>query len=341
MSRRRLVALVSAGAVLLVAAFVGVVIATSDSGNELVIYTARSHYGEEQPFKDFASRTGHNLRLFGGDASELYERLKSEGSHTRADVLITVDAANLWRARQAGLLEPVHSAVLDREVPRNLRDPDGYWYGLTQRARTIMRSTKRVKPGEVTTYAGLGDPRWKGKLCLRSGTSEYNTDFVADRIAKYGRAATERLLRSWMANDPKVLGSDTDVLDAIADGRCDVGLTNSYYLGRKLAQDPHYPVALVWADQTGAGTHVNLSGVGVVKGTDQRAAAIALIEFLDRPSQQRVFVENNKEFPIDPQVPPAPQISRFGHFKADPIDVRRAGEHLEDAVRLMNDVGWQ
>jgi iron(III) transport system substrate-binding protein len=340
-SRRRLLALVTAGAILLVAAFVGVVVATSGTGNELVIYTARSHYGEEQPFKDYASRTGRNLRLFGGDASELYERLKSEGSHTKADVLITVDAANLWRAKQAGLLEPVHSAVLDREVPRDLRDPDGYWYGLTQRARTIMYSTKRVRPGEVTTYEALGDPRWKGKLCLRSGTSEYNADFVADRIAKYGHAATERLLRRWMANDPKILGSDTDVLDAIADGRCEVGLTNSYYLGRKLAQDPHYPVALEWADQRGAGTHVNLSGIGVVKGTDQRAAAVSLLEFLERPDQQQVFVRNNKEFPVDPRIPPAPEIARFGSFKRDPIDVARAGEHLEEALRLMNDVGWQ
>src|SRR3954452_11308600 len=182
MSRRRLVALVAAGSVLVVAAFVAVVVATSGSGDELVIYTARSHYGEEQPFKDYASSTGRDLRLFGGSASELYERLQSEGDRTKADVLITVDAANLWRGkkagplppadaatrwrpRKAGLLQPVHSAELDRQVPRDLRDPDGEWYALTQRARTIMRSTKRVEPGEVTTYEALGDPRWKGKLC--------------------------------------------------------------------------------------------------------------------------------------------------------------------------------
>jgi len=341
MSRRRLVALVTAGTVLLVAAFVAVVVATSGSGDELVIYTARSHYGEEQPFKDFASRTGNDLRLFGGSASELYERLQSEGGQTKADVLITVDAANLWRAKKAGLLQPVHSAELDRQVPRDLRDPDGDWYALTQRARTIMRSTKRVKHGEVTTYAQLGDPRWKGRLCLRSGTSEYNTDFVADRIAKDGHAATERLLRSWLANDPKFLGSDTDVLDAIADGRCDVGLTNSYYLGRELAEDPDFPVALEWADQNGRGTHVNLSGIGVVKGADQRAAAVSLMEFLTGRRQQEVFVRNNKEFPVARGVKPAPEIERFGPFKRDPIDVRRAGQHLEEAVRLMNEVGWE
>ncbi len=146
---------------------------------------------------------------------------------------------------------------------------DGSWYGLTLRARTIMRSKERVEPGEVTTYEGLGDPRWKGRLCLRSGTSEYNVSFVADRLAKDGRAATERMLRRWMANDPDILGSDTDVLDAIADGDCDVGLTNSYYLGRELEEDPDFPVTLEWADQQGRGTHVNLSGLGVVRGSDQ------------------------------------------------------------------------
>ena len=140
------------------------------------------------------------------------------------------------------------------------------WKPLTLRARTIMRSTERVQPGEVTTYEGLGDPRWKGRLCLRSGTSEYNVSFVADRLAKDGRAATERMLRRWMANDPDILGSDTDVLNAIADGDCDVGLTNSYYLGRELEEDPDFPVALEWADQQGRGTHVNLSGLGVVRG---------------------------------------------------------------------------
>jgi iron(III) transport system substrate-binding protein len=340
-SRRRLVALVVAGTVLVVAAFVAVVVATSGSGDQLVVYSARSHYGEEQPFKDYANESGQDLRLFGGSASELYERLRSEGDRTQADVLITVDAANLWRAKEAGLLQPVRSAALDRRVPRDLRDLDGEWYGLTQRARTIVRSTKRIRRGEVTTYAGLGDPRRKGRLCLRSGTSEYNTDFVADRIAKDGHDATERMLRRWMANDPKVLGSDADVLDAIAEGRCDVGLANSYYLGRELAEDPDFPVAIEWADQDGRGTHVNLSGIGVVRGSDRREPAVSLMEFLEGPEQQRVFVESNKELPVAPGVEPAPEIARFGRFKRDPIDVARAGAHLQEAVRLMNEVGWE
>ena len=333
--------MVATGAVLVVAGFVGVVVATSGSSSDrLVIYTARSHYGEEQPFKDFAAGTDTKLTLFGGEASELYERIRSEGDETRADVLITVDAANLWRATEAGLLEKVDSPELKRNVPANLRDPGGHWFGLTVRARTIMRSTERVSPTAATTYEDLGDPRWKGRLCLRSGTSDYNVSFVADRLAKDGEASTEAMLRRWMANDPDILGSDVDVLDAIADGRCDVGLTNSYYLGRELADDPSFPVAPVWADQQGRGTHLNLSGLGVVKGTDQRAEGIKLMEYLTEPKQQELFARNNFEFAADPEVEPAQEIAQFGTFKRDPIDVQGAGEHLEDALQLMQEVGW-
>jgi len=321
MSRRRLLALVIGGAVLLVGAFVGVVLATSGSSSDsLVLYSARSHYGEEKPFEDFAKKTGTDLTIRGGDASELYERLQSEGKNTPADVLITVDAANLWRAQHAGIIDS--------------------WKPLTYRARTIMRSTERVGPNDVTTYEGLGDPRWKGKLCLRSGTSEYNVSFVADRIAKDGRAATEQMLRRWMANDPKIFGSDTDVLEAIKDGDCDVGLTNSYYLGRELADDPSFPVAPVWADQNGRGTHVNLSGLGVVHWSDKAKQARELIDYLREPSQQEIFAENNHEYPAVAGVKPDPVMARFGTFKRDVIDVAAAGPLLDDALKLMDEVGW-
>jgi iron(III) transport system substrate-binding protein len=314
-----------------VLALVGVVLATSGSSSDaLSIYSARSHYGEEEPFESFAADTGTDLSLRGGSASELYERIEAEGENTPADVLITVDAANLWRATEDGLLEPIRSAELDRLVPEGLRDPGGHWYGLALRARTIMRSADRVGPDEVTTYEGLGDPRWRGRLCLRSGTSEYNVSFVADRLAKDGPAATERMLRRWMANDPDILGSDVDVLEAIADGDCDVGLTNHYYLAREKDEEPDFPVEAVWADQDGRGTHVNLSGLGVVAAGDQKEEARELIEFLVSPEQQRVFSENNHEFPVQGGV----------DFKMDPIDVEEAGARLDDALNLMDEVGW-
>jgi iron(III) transport system substrate-binding protein len=160
---------------------------------------------------------------------------------------------------------------------------------------------------------------------------------VADRLAKDGRAATERMLRRWMANDPEILGSDVDVLHAIADGDCDVGLTNSYYLGRELEEDPDFPVALEWADQEGRGTHVNFSGVGAVRA-DERSTE--LMEFLLRPEQQEVFARNNHEFPVVEGARPSEEIARFGDFKRDPIDVDRAGARLEEALNLMDEVGW-
>jgi iron(III) transport system substrate-binding protein len=330
-SRRSLLLILIASGALIAAAFVGVVLATSGSSDdELVVYSARSHYGEEEPFEDFAKQTGTDIRIRAGSASELYERLRSEGDDTPADVLITVDAANLWRAKEAGLLEPLESPMLESAVPADLRDPDGAWFGLLLRARTIVRSTERVGPEEVTTYEGLGDPRWKGRLCLRKRVSEYNVAFVADRLAKDGRAATERMLRRWMANEPEILGSDTEVLAAIADGDCAVGLTNHYYLERELEDDPGFPVAAVWADQKGRGTHVNLSGLGVVRGSDRPDDARALIEFLVRAEAQRVFVETNHEFPV-----------RGGTgFKRDPVDVEGAGSRRDEARRLMGEVGW-
>ena len=340
MSRRSLIVVASVLVVALVGGFVGVLVATSGGGDQLNVFTARSHYGDEKPFEAFAAEGGTDLTLFGGSASELYERLVSEGEQTQGDLLITVDGANLWRAEEAGLLLPLDSAVLERNVPEGLRDPGGEWYGLTLRARTIMRSTERVGEDDVTTYAGLGDPRWKGRLCLRSATSEYNVSFVADRIAKDGESETRRMLERWLANDPAILGSDTDVLKAIAEGTCDVGFTNSYYLGRELEEDPGFPVAPVWADQDGRGTHVNLSGVAVVKATDRPDEARKLVEYLTAPGQQRIFAQNNHELGVGPGIESTPEIARFGAFKRDPIDVSGAGGHLEDAVRMMNDVGW-
>ena len=342
MTRRRLLAIVLAGGALLAVALVGVVLATSGSSSEeLVVYSARSHYGEEQPFRDFAARRGTDLTLFGGSASELYERLRGEGDRTRADVLITVDGANLWRAKEAGLLAPVSSPTLEGAVPARLRDPDGTWFGITQRARTVMRSSERVRDGDVRSYAQLGDPRWRGRLCLRSGTSEYNVSFVADRLAKDGAGATERMLRGWMANEPQILGSDTDVLEAIAEDRCDVGLANSYYLGRELEENPRFPVAPVWADQAGRGTHVNLSGTALLRPADRRGEGVALMEHLAGRGPQEALARNNHEFPVAPGASPSDEIARFGDFKRDPIDVDGAGPRLDDALRLMDEVGWE
>jgi len=329
-----------AGAVMLIIALLAVAAFALGGSADVVVYNGRSQYGDEQAFKAFEEQTGLEVELRGGTAPELYERLRREGAETPADLLVTTDLANLWRAKQAGLLEPVETAALSANVDERLRDPDGAWWGISTRIRTPMRSADRVPADAVTSYEDLGDPRFRAKLCLRTSNNEYNQSFVADRIAKHGEAETEQLLRSWMANQPRVLGSDVDVLDAIAAGRCDVGLTNHYYLGRKLTEDPNFPVAPAWPDQDGAGAHTNLSGVGLVKGSEHRDAAVRLMEFLTAREAQEAIVENS-EFAANPAVAPAEHIRDWAEVKLDPIDVERAGPALGKAVALMQHVGWK
>ena len=338
-TRRRLGIL--AGGVLVVIAGLAVAAFALAGSADVVVYNGRSQYGDEQAFKAFEEQTGLDVELRGGTAPELYERLRREGDATDADLLVTTDLANLWRATDAGLLEPVETDALSSQVAPELHAADGSWWGLSTRIRTPMRSTERVAEDAIDGYEDLGDPRFRGRVCLRTSNNEYNQSLVADRIAKHGEADTEALLESWMANEPRILGSDVDVLEAIAAGDCDVGLTNHYYLGRELEEDPDFPVAPAWPDQDGAGAHTNLSGVGLVEGAgEQRASAIRLMEFLTAREAQEAIVSNS-EFAANPDVPPAEHLSQWADVKTDPIDVERAGPSLEAAVALMQRVGWK
>lgn len=343
MSRTRKILIALAVVAVGVVALAGTVVATRRGDDSaLVVYTARLHYGEEAAFRKFTERTGQQVELFGGSGPELNERLRAEGEASKADILITVDAGNLLQAKRAGLLEPLRSRVLERNVPAELRDPGGQWFGLTTRARTIMRSTERVPAREAPqTYEALGDPRFEGRLCLRTSDSVYNSSFVADQIAKHGGGRTERMLRTWMRNEPTILGSDVSELEAIAAGKCDVALANHYYLARQLAEDPRFPVAPVWANQDGRGTHVNISGYGVARNAPHREAAIKLVEYLSTPAAQSEFAQVNDEFPVNPRAKVPPLIERWRGFKTDPIDVGRAGGLPREAVKLMNEVGWK
>jgi iron(III) transport system substrate-binding protein len=338
-TRRRIGIL--AGSVLLVIAALGVAAFALAGSADVVVYNGRSQYGDEQAFKAFEEQTGLDVELRGGTAPELFERLRREGEDTDADLLVTTDLANLWRATDAGLLEPVETDALSSQVAPELRDADGAWWGLSTRLRVPMRSTERVEEGEVVDYTDLGDPKWRDRICLRTSNNEYNQSWVADRIAKYGEPQTERLLEAIMSNEPQILGSDVDVLEAIAAGECDVGLTNHYYLGRELKEDPDFPVAPAWPDQDGAGAHTNLSGVGLVMGAgEHRANAIRLMEFLTARAAQEAIVENS-EFAANPDVPPAEHLRAWAGVKTDPIDVQQAGPLLEQAVAMMQRVGWE
>ncbi len=307
--------------------------------DQLVVYNGRSHYGDETVFREFEEATGVRIELRGGTGPELFERLRSEGADTPADVLVTTDLANLWRAEEAGLLQGVTSPTLRAQIPDRLHDRDGRWWAVSTRVRVPVVSTERVPAGAITSYADLGNPQWSGRTCLRTSSNEYNQSMVADMIAKRGPAATEELLRSWMANNPKILGSDGEMLAVMASGGCDVGLSNHYYLGRALRENPAFPVAPAWPDQNGAGAHANVSGAGVVASSDAVPTAVALLEWLTSPPAQQEIISGS-EFAANAAVPPAPHITDWAGVKQDPIDAERAGPLLAEAVAMMLAVGW-
>lgn len=328
-------------AVALVALLVGGGLALAGGGDgALVVYNGRSHYGDEAVFRDFEEATGIEVELRGGTAPELFERLRREGEDTPADLLITTDLANLWRADEAGLLEAVSTPGLEGAVPAGLRAGDGAWWAISVRLRVPVVATERVEASEVTSYESLGDPAFRGRTCLRTSGNEYNQSLVADFLAKRGQDATEALLRSWMDNEPDIIGSDGELLAVMADGGCDVGLVNHYYLARALAEDPDFPVAPAWPDQTGAGAHANVSGMGLVRGSDAREDAIALMEFLLTADAQAEIVEGG-ELAANPDVPPAPHVRDWAGIRIDPIAVDEAGPLLAEAVELMLEVGWR
>ncbi|MBM4439039.1 MAG: Fe(3+) ABC transporter substrate-binding protein [Candidatus Rokubacteria bacterium] len=327
---------------LLIAAIAGgpLVPATVNASGEVVVYSSR-HYGQEKAFEAFTNKTGIQLKLLNGDTGQLFERLKAEGDKTPADVLLTVDAGNLWNAARAGLLSPVDSAELKQNIPAHLRDPEHRWFGLTMRARTIMYNTKKVNPAQLSTYEALGDPRWKGRLCLRSSGNVYNQSLLATMIKRHGEAKTEEVARGWVANQPTIISGDTKVLEAIAAGQCDVGITNTYYLARLLAKDPNFPVAPFFPNQSTTGTHVNVSGAGVTAHAKNRANAIRFLEFLSSAEAQQMFAQTSQEYPANPKAEAHPTVKAWGSFKQDDINVASAGEFQAAATRLADRAGYK
>jgi iron(III) transport system substrate-binding protein len=307
---------------------------------EVLIYSAR-HYGQEPAFEAFTKKTGIQIKMLSGSTGEMFERLKAEGERTPADVLLTVDAGNLWNAARAGLLSKLDSPELAANIPANLRDPDNRWVGLTVRARTIMYNTTRVKPTELSTYEALGDPKWKGRLCLRTSSYIYNQSLLATMIKRSGEPKTEEVVRGWVANQPILINGDTKILEAIAAGQCDVGLTNHYYLARVLAKDAAFPVLPFWANQQTTGTHVNVSGAGVTAHAKNRANAVKLLEFLSSPEAQQMFADVAFEYPANPQAGTNPIVAKWGKFKQDDINMASAGEFQAAATRLADRAGYK
>lgn len=311
------------------------------AAESLTVYSARIEHLIKPMFDAFTARTGIKAKYFTASEPELFERLKAEGPNTPADVLMTVDAGNLWLAQQAGLLQGFESAVVSKNIPAHLRAGGNEWVGLSIRARPIMYSAERVKPGELSTYEALGDPRWRGRLCLRTSKKVYSQSQVATMIKTLGEARTEEVIRGWMANQPRIFSSDVKLLEAIAIGQCDAGMANTYYLARLTVKEPSFPVAVFWPNQRDRGVHVNISGAGVTRHAKNREGAVKLIEFLSSPEAQNLYADANYEYPANPAVKPNTLIAAWGTFKADKVDVAAAGEFQAAAVRLMDRVGWK
>lgn len=308
----------------------------------VVVYSARNEHLIKPLFDAYTKDTGVAVTFISDKEGPLLERLKTEGANTPADLLITVDAGNLWHAAQEGLLQPIDSAPLRANIPPALRDPDERWFGLSVRARTIVYNTKRVKPAQLSTYEDLGSPRWKKRVCLRTSKKVYNQSLVAMMMAELGPEKTEAVVRSWVHNlATDVFADDTAMLEAIAAGQCDVGIANTYYFGRLKKKRPDLPLALFWPNQHDRGVHVNVSGGGVTTHAPHKAAAVKLLEWLSSERAQRIFAEIDFEYPANPAVKPAPTVASWGTFKSSLINVSRAGQLQIEAVKLMDRAGYR
>ena len=315
---------------------------------EVNLYSHR-HYDTDQVLYDrFEKQTGIEVNVIQGKADELIARLSREGAASPADILMTVDAGRLVRAQSMNLLKPATSALLRANVPAHLRDPAGHWVALTQRARVFVYHPDRVSPGELSTYADLTHPRWKGRILIRSSSNIYNQSLLASVIANEGEAAAEAWAAGVVANMARTpQGNDRDQMKAVAAGEGDLAIVNTYYVGRLIDSEDEYErevgeqVRVFFPNQEDRGAHVNVSGAGIAMSARNRDNAVKLLEFLTAPEAQELFSAVNYEYPVNPAVSPSALLRSWGGFTADDLPLNRLGELNADAVRVFDRAGWR
>jgi iron(III) transport system substrate-binding protein len=315
----------------------------------LNLYSSRHYQTDEALYANFTKQTGIKINRIEAGEDPLIERIRNEGERSPADVLVTVDAGRLWRAEQLGFFQPVKSALLDARIPANLREPGGLWYGFSTRARLIAYNKAKVKPEEVATYESLADPKFKGRVCMRSSTNIYNLSLMGAMIDHLGEAKAEQWAQGVKANlaqEPK--GGDTDQLKFVATGACDVTISNQYYYARLLrSQKPDEretgeKVGVVFPNQGSWGTHVNISGAGVMKNAPHRANAIKFLEYLASDEAQRYFAEGNNEWPVVASVKTDNAVLKaLGDFKRDPLNVAVLGRNQPGSQKIYDRVAWK
>jgi len=315
----------------------------------LNLYSSRHYQADEALYAGFTKATGIRINRIEAGEEALIERLRNEGARSPADVLITVDAGRLWRAEQLGLFQPVNSAVLAQRIPASLREPNGHWFGFSLRARLIAYNRAKVKPEEAATYESLAEPKWKGRVCMRSSTNIYNLSLMGALIDHLGEPKAEAWARGVKANlarEPR--GGDTDQLKSVAAGECDLTLSNQYYyarLGRSGKPEDRAVferIGVVFPNQASFGTHVNISGAGVMKHAPNREAAVKFLEYLASDEAQRYFAEGNNEWPAVAGVKTAnPVLGALGEFRRDALNVAVLGRNQPGSQKIYDRVAWK
>ena len=315
----------------------------------LNLYSSRHYQTDQALYDNFTKQTGIKINLIEGGEDPLIERIRNEGDKSPADVLITVDAGRLWRAEQFGLFQPVKSQVLDTRIPPAFRHPDGLWYGFSTRARIIAYSKERVKPGEIANYEDLADPKWKGRICTRSSGHVYNLSLISSLVSHLGEEKAEAWTKAVAANlarAPK--GGDTDQLMGVVSGECDIAISNTYYYLRLLKSDKPdqrkaaEQLGVVLPNQGNRGTHVNVSGGGVLKHAPNRQAAIQFLEYLASDSAQNYFANGNNEWPVVATVKSDnAQLAQLGKFKTDTLNLGTVGKNQPTAQKLADRSGFK
>jgi iron(III) transport system substrate-binding protein len=313
------------------------------------IYSSRHYQTDEALYSGFTKATGIKVNRIEAGEDALIERVRNEGARSPADVMITVDAGRLWRAQQLGLFQPVSSPILESRVPENLREPGGHWFGFSQRARVIAYRKDKVKTGEIQAYEDLADPKWKGRLCMRSSTSIYNLSLMGALIDHLGEPKAEawaKAVRANLAQEPK--GGDTDQLKALASGQCDVTVSNQYYYARLVRsakpeeREAAARIGILMPNQKTWGTHVNISGAGVLKHAPHREAAVKFLEYLASDEAQRYFADGNNEWPVVENLKlDNPVLNALGDFKRDRLNVAVLGRNQPSSQKIYDRVAWK
>lgn len=320
------------------------------AAGEVNLYSSRHYDSDRALYEAFTKETGIRVRLIEGDADQLIERIRNEGANSPADVFITVDAARLARAANAGVLAPFRSELVDSRIPAALRDPEGMWFAVSKRARVVMYDRERGVPAGLTRYEDLAEPRFKGQICVRTSNHPYNTSLGASILAADGAERTEAWARGFAANLARPpQGGDRDQFRAIPAGQCQLAIANTYYLAAIGASDRPEDKALfarigvIFPNQAPGdrGTHVNISGAGLVKTAPNRAAATRFLDYLTGDAAQAMFALGNMEYPAVAEAPLHPALAAMGSFRPEAVDADRTNANATQALQIMQRAGWR